>query len=110
MTSVMSLVLGVLLILSVAKGDSTLTDDVTADATPGILRVVVVADESKVEPTPTMVTCEVLTPKNTVCMWRVTPTPMSSCPPLGYPSPCIYPGPEAFREENDDATPIAVGT
>lgn len=92
---------------------SHLPDDgllVTADATPGIMRVVVAADESKVEPTATMVTCEVLTPRNTTCMWRVTPTPLSACPPQGYPNPCIYPGPEAFRKGEDDKTPLAVGT
>jgi hypothetical protein len=99
-----------LYIVSLAyREDSVPVVSGTADATPGIMHVVVVADETEPTPEPTIPTCAVGLERNTTCMWRITPTPVLPCPPTLIPAQCTYDGPEDFREfaERFDGTPVA---
>jgi hypothetical protein len=79
-----------------------------ADATPDIMRVVVVEDRTDPTPEPTLPACQVGLERNTLCMWRITPTPVGPCPPSLVPAQCTYDGPEDFREYNErlDRTPV----
>jgi hypothetical protein len=82
----------------------------TADATPDIMRVVVVGDRTDPTPEPTLPACQVGLERNTLCMWRITPTPVGPCPPSLVPAQCTYDGPEDFREYSErlDKTPEPV--
>lgn len=66
----------------------------TMVATPAILRVVVVGDESHQTPTPIPV-CKIHMQAGTICRTAVTPTPLPMCP-LRTDAPCEHPGAEEF--------------
>jgi hypothetical protein len=78
-------------------------------ATPEVMLVRIVEDETDPTKTPTPQPCQPLLPIGTPCYFTVSPTPLANCPPLVGNSMCIYIGPESWMTPTpSDASGSAV--
>ncbi len=91
--------------ISWMAGKITEPIDSTIDATPDTMRVVVVSDETRMTPTPTMTRCAVgEIGQGDICFYVHTPTPYPPCPPQ-VSGPCVYDGPKSLVPR-DTPTPL----